>query len=262
MINRQQLIDCEIRFPAQFSDLTVQPFGLMFCDPDNPLSHDSNHAVLLHPGPDPEPAVAAIISFYQQRGIQPMIYPSFQPGELGSLAPVLERLGFRITIFDVIYMFRRTPSRITPIPELEVKRLEAVGPGLEELIHSENPFDQWTAPRLRRHLASDRFHLLAGFVDGRLATVASVNLLDGHSRVDDLLTHGIFKGQGYGRSLLHHLIGYHDRISANLLYLYTANSAAIRAYRDAGFVELPKQLPGWSARMEPSNLIYMHHNKP
>jgi GNAT superfamily N-acetyltransferase len=261
MIDRQKLIECEIRFPAEFSDLTVHPFGLLFCDPDNPHSHDSNHAVLLNPGSDPEPAIAAIIAFYQQRGIPPMIYPSFQPGELGSLAPALERLGFRITIFDVIYMFRKAPSRITPIPELEVKRLAAVCPALEELIFSENPFDQWTAPRLRRHLASDRFHLLAGFVDGHLATVASLNLLDGHSRVDDLLTHRIFQGQGYGRSLLHHLIAYHDRISANLLYLYAANSAAIRTYRDAGFAELPKQLPGWSARMEPSNLIYMCRNK-
>ena len=131
-------------------------------------------------------------------------------------------------------------------PGLAIRRVRALTPGIIELIRSENEGD-WTVNVLKRHLASERLHLLVGFAGERPVTMGSVNLMDGLSRVDHVITHKQERGKGYCRALVNHLAHYHAGISRNTLYLWAVNPVAIRIYHEAGFRDLPQQPYSWGA---------------
>jgi ribosomal protein S18 acetylase RimI-like enzyme len=124
---------------------------------------------------------------------------------------------------------------IQPNQELQIQRVEVIDPGIEELIHSEDEGD-WTINVLKRHICDEDFYLFVGVVDGKPVTIVSLKVMDGYSRVDDMVTHAQYRGHGYGRSIVHHLVNYHPQVSKNQLYLYADNPIALRMYQDAGFV--------------------------
>jgi predicted GNAT family acetyltransferase len=77
--------------------------------------------------------------------------------------------------------------------------------------------------------------------------MASLRVMDGFSRVDDVRTHTAFRGRLFATELMKHLAAYHARISDNRLYLWATNPVAIRMYRNVGFGEFRTDRPIWSA---------------
>ena len=89
-------------------------------------------------------------------------------------------------------------------------------------------------------------------VDGEPVTMASINLMEGASRVDDVCTHVAHRGKGYCRTLIHALLAYYDALSTQPLYLWAENPTAIRIYQEAGFVEQRPDADSWYAWKDPS----------
>lgn len=239
----------ENAFFADFARVERRDYGLLYYQPDNPLSHDSNHAVILDLSADLAAAVGDIATFYQAQGLEPRLYSSFVAGDGALLRPHLERRGFA---------FREQPLRwfvlddapAPPDPRaaggLEVRRVRVLTKGLRELIHSEGPVP-WTEHVLRHHLPCEGLHLLVGYVDGLPVTMASLKEMDGLARVDDVLTHPFYRRRGYARALLAALVAYHRRLTPQPLYLYAEEPSAIRIYEGVGFVEQVLPVDQWSA---------------
>ncbi|HPH60829.1 MAG TPA: GNAT family N-acetyltransferase, partial [Candidatus Syntrophosphaera sp.] len=103
---------------------------------------------------------------------------------------------------------------------------------------------------VERHLLHPSYHLLGGFVGQELASLASVSVFAGYSRVDDVYTRDKFRGRGFGGSMIHYLINYHKQLHENHLYLYSADPAAIRIYEKGGFSRQPQNFEFWTAWKE------------
>ena len=85
MIDLALLKRLEITCYADFADVERRPYGLLYHCADNPLSHDSNHGVILDLDADLEAAVADVTAFYEGRGLEPRLYASFTAGEAARL---------------------------------------------------------------------------------------------------------------------------------------------------------------------------------
>jgi len=249
MISLEQMYACEIRFPWRFTEVAERDYGWLFHNADNPLSHDSNHAVILRLDGDLDAVLADITAFYRRISVVPRVYPGFRPGEMDLLRPVLERHGYRFDVYDDTYFVLGKSSSICPNPAVEVRRVRETDDALADLLRAAEGSDR-TVRILRRHLEWDTFHCLAGYVDGHPVTLGSFDVGVACSRVDNVLTHPECRGRGYCSALMHAMVQQYPEVSQKPLYMWSAAPRAMKIYRRAGFVEFSADRPGWGAWLE------------
>lgn len=250
MIDIDHIKQCEIDFPKDFANTVNTYYGKLFYNTDNRESHDSNHAVIFDLDADIDEILSDIISFYEKLIISPRIYSAYIPREAEILRPYLSRHGFVFRQFSENQFLEWTePSSISAMADIAIRRVNEVDKGLVEMIWSEDESDR-AVKVLRNHLKTDSFHLLAGYLGDVPVTMGSVKVMNGLSRVDDVLTHKKYRGKGYSRALINYMLKHHSSISKNRLYLYASNPTAIKIYREAGFADLPFTLKYWSAWKE------------
>ncbi len=236
----------EIEFPADYAEREARPWGVLFHCRENPISYDSNHAVVLDLDGDLDAAIREIVAFYRERDLTPRIYSGGLQGEMERLRPRLEAAAFTFEVRQLRWFVLEGESRLRPNPAMQVRRVAAVDDALVQLLNSDGDAP-WSVGVVQRHLAHPDYHLLVGYVSGRPVTMASLKHRDGFGRVDDVLTDPAHRGQGYARTVMDHLVRLHRDLCPGLLYLWADNPVAIRAYLDAGFVERGPVPPTWSA---------------
>lgn len=246
--NMNRMLETELHYPQRFTNMTQKNYGMLFWNEGNKASHDSNHAVITdHLGP--EAFVRDIDFFYKTKGIQPRIYQSFKANELEKLRPALENHGFHIETKPGQFFVHDHEGSLSASSELKIERLRSLSIDVMETIAIEYGGD-WTIKVVERHLLHPSYNLLGGFVNGELASLASVGVFAGYSRVDDVYTRDKFRGRGFGGAMIDYLVRYHKQISDNHLYLYSADTSAIKLYLKGGFSQIPQNFDFWQAWKE------------
>jgi len=253
MVDLEQLRRCEFEYFRSFTDVVSTSYGLLFFSVDNPLSYDSNHAVILRQQQGLARAVDDVVRFYREKRLVPRIYPSYQPGELDRLRTVLDDKGFVIEESPLrLYLWRDEPQ-IEPNRALQVRRARELDSGIIELLNSDGDAP-WTVGVLRRHLLSPSFYLFVGYINNTPVTMASITPLSQGTALSDVMTHQAHRRRGYARTLLHQVVAHHRRTSRNMLYLFASDPAAIHVYEQLGFVEQDDSPEMWSAYLPKSSL--------
>jgi len=249
MFDLEQMFHRETTFYEAFTNKISTDFGYIFYNPDNPRSHDSNHAQILKINENPGEAVREIKRFYMNEGLVPRIYHSFVDNELEILRPFLEEEGFRIEIFNSTFFYYLADTLPLPEPKTDIRRIKEISEDIIKLVHSEDDGD-WTINVLKNHVRRENFYLLGLYQSGKCIAISSVNVMEGYSRVDDVLTHKKYRGYHTGTKLIKYLVNYHHGVSDNYLYLWAVNPIAVRMYRNIGFEELPIDKPFWAAYID------------
>jgi len=225
--------------------MVTKNWGLMFWNEGNKASHDSNHAVITdYLGV--ESSVREIESFYKSKGIAPRIYSSLQVNDLERITPSLNKHEFILEVNDTEYFVHDHESILHDSDGLNIERVKRLDIDMMETIAVEYGGD-WTIKVVEKHLHHPSYHLLGGFVDGELASLASVSVYAGYSRVDDVFTRDKFRGKGFAGAIINHLVNYHRGLTDNHLYLYSDNPSAIKIYEKAGFSLIPQEFKTWMA---------------
>ncbi len=243
-----RLIETELHYPQRFSNMVNKNYGLVFFNEGNKASHESNHAVITdYIGV--ESSVRDVEFFYKGKGINPRFSHSLKANDLEKIRPALEQHGYTIEIKASNYFLHDHESILRHNDSLHIERIHKLDIDLMETIAIEYGGD-WTVKVVERHLLHPSYHLLGGYVDGELASLASVSVFAGYSRVDDVYTRAKFRGRGFAGAMIHYLVNYHRGITQNYLYLYSDDPAAIKIYEKAGFSQLPQDFVCWTAHKE------------
>lgn len=247
MISIPSIIEFENHHVRAFATATERPYGVLFHNRNNPTSHDSNHALILELGGDLDGAIADVGGFYRGLGISPRIYHGFVPGVTEVLLPKLLGQGFKMEVFDEDYLVCTESSSITPVADLEVRRVHRLDEGILAIFAHESP---WCVGVIERQLHREDYHLLVGYMAGVPVTMAALDIGERVARVDDVMTHPEHRRKGYGRALMHGLVTHHRQVSNQALYLYASDPGALRIYHEAGFRKLDSKPYKWSAWLE------------
>lgn len=244
MLTSDDIIRFENNFVRSFAKVEERDYGVLFFDRDNLLSHDSNHALILNQECDLEAAIEDVCEFYHGLGVRPRVFHGFVPGGPEVLLPRLRVAGFTVETFDESYLVCTGPSVIEPVVGFELRRVRELTPEILSILGRGNT---WTKGVFRKQIRRDDWHLLVGFVDGTPVALAELDLADGVSRVDGVVTQTEHRRRGYGRALMHGVVNYHRSITDNDLYLYSNNPSAIRIYEEAGFRRMEWHPHKWTA---------------
>lgn len=246
MVHLAQICRAEVALYGALADVEERPWGFLFYNTDNPSHYDANHAMILDWKSDLGAIADEVSAFYRAKGLVPRFYGTFGPDEMARLAPILLPRGFQFVQEPLHLLVHRSPSRVQPNPELLIRRMPALEPTVVELIQSEEP-QEWAVKGIERAIRSSYVHLLVGYLGEVAVTMALLVIMSGASTVNEVRTHPAHRGRGYARTLMHHLVAYHRRLSPNLLYLFANNPTAIRVYQDVGFVVEETALDCWMA---------------
>jgi GNAT superfamily N-acetyltransferase len=243
--NMKRMIDTELHYPQRFANMQQKDYGLIFFNEGNKASLESNHAVITdHIGI--ESSIRNIESFYKAKGIKPCIFSALKSGELDKLADILCKHGFGVQAKDHEYYLHDHESSLRPSEDLHIQRIKQLDIDLMETIALEYGGD-WTIKVVERHLQHPSYHLLGGFHEGELASLASVSTYAGYSRVSDVFTREKFRGKGYAGAMIHYLVNYHRGISQNHLYLFSDHPGTTKIIEKGGFSRLPHDFSSWVA---------------
>lgn len=246
--NLQRMIDTELEFAKRFTNCSAKPWGLLYWNEGNKESWDSNHAVIKD-AVGAGSSIKEIVSFYKAKGIKPRIHSAFREKELDSLRPFLELNGFSIEMLPHRFYLHQGFSNISSVHGLHFERLRSVSQELRDFVLTYQ-YGHGAVMVLERHLSHPNYHLLAGYANDTLVTLASVNISVGYSRLDDVYTSPYYRGKGYSSALINYVLEYHKERSENYLYLYSSVPEAIKVYGKAGFVPIAEHLQFWSAIKE------------
>lgn len=249
MLTPADIIDFENNYVRAFADVEERDYGVLFYDRDNPVSHDSNHALTLNLQCDLDAAIADVVAFYRALDVKPRVYHGFVSSGSEVLLPRLRAAGFEVEEHYEWFLVCTEPSTITPVQGFELRRMRELTP---EVLSVLEPNDTWTQGVFRKQIRRNEWHLMVGFVDGIPVALAELDLAAGLSRVDSVVTHVAHRRHGYGRALMHRVVSHHRSITDNVLYLYSSNPSAIRIYEEAGFRELEWKPRKWMATLTAS----------
>jgi ribosomal protein S18 acetylase RimI-like enzyme len=248
MFSVDNMLSHELTFCQLFTNKVTKEYGIIYCNPLNPFSHDSNHAHILNIDNNPEMAIQRIVQFYRNYGLVPRIYCSSIDGELTHFRATLESLGFTLTVSNEEFMVFPHPFSSNLDTTLSVRRITGIPDDIIDLIHTGDAGD-WTINVLKNAINHENFHLLGLFEHDRCVAIASIQVMDGYSRIDNVVTHLAFRGQHFGTRLIRYLVKYHAALSGNYLYLFADNPIAIRLYKNVGFQTMMINKPYWNAHI-------------
>lgn len=246
MIAIEDIIHFENYHVRSFAAAVERGYGVLYHNRDNPLSHDSNHALILNFEHDLEAAIADVYAFYRELGVSPRIYHGFLPAATEVLLPRLLAKGFKMEVFDEDYLVCTGASEILPVAEVEVRRVRRLDDGILAIFGGE----PWSIGVIERQLQREDYHLLVGYVADLPVTMAALDVGERVARVDDVMTRPEHRRKGYGRALLHGLVTHHRQVSEVPLYLYSGVPGALRIYHEAGFRKLDWKPYKWSAWLD------------
>ncbi len=230
-----RLKQAEIDFPSLFSKRLNRPWGVIYFDPNNPTSHDSNHAVITR-GKAYRRILDEIMVTFEKFKIKPRLYDAFRPGQWEALEPLLTERGFAIEKRTWSLMIRQTGKTHEVPITLNFKRQTSFDETLFKQLFEESEWP-YAMPVQKTCFSSPKFYNFVGCLGEIPVVNASIlNLGNGMYRIDDVETVLAFRGHGYAREMMAFLVHYFEKNIRGTLYLWVSNPVARRIYEEFGFV--------------------------
>ncbi|MBO9130745.1 GNAT family N-acetyltransferase [Bacillus sp. 165] len=230
-----KIIECEKNFPEIQSKVIEKPYGKIFYDKNNPLSYDSNHAVI-NEGADFAFAVEDVINFYKALDLTPRVY-TFTKNK-NAVGQYLKSKGFNQSIEEICFFVQKNKHLIDTAKTIDVKRINCMDEEIYELYSSDEEQGEWGYKALMQCMGKENFYLFGGYKGRNLVCTASLYKQHDISRINDVFTKKDERGKGYGSQLINFITDFNHKTLKTISYLYATNPNAISVYKKAGYEEM------------------------
>lgn len=238
----EELVSYQRAFFAVLAACESRPWGMIWVNPGNPSSHDSNHAdveIVLPSERLPE-VLNEVAEWYRERGLQPRLRFFMPPNDAG-LVRRAEESGWKSAIQE--QTFRAWTSgagrgELWPVPGLTLSIADSDQLDGLLAVHGEGA-DAETAFRHRGIWGALSAHpdvdCILARIDGEPAGAFACVWSDGWGSVEDGATRECFRRRGICRAMLCYAQDLAIERRAAGLYLYHVEEAPGRIYAAVGF---------------------------
>lgn len=235
MIDLTQCYLEEDMFPKLFAPYVERPYGVLFCNPINRDSYDSNHAVIYRDKiSDLKAVLEDITEYYRERGQTPIIYQSMlDDGWFEEIKDELTAAGYRSWSESQKYMLPLAENMINPNPEIEVRKLDTWDDSLTQVfLEAEEP---WEIEVAKTEAGKHGVWFFAAFFLGKPVGVTYGHCTDKVCRGDYILVSKNYRRLGVGRALFWNVVEWTKVNGIDNFYLWPDGESPERIYTEGGF---------------------------
>lgn len=234
----QTLKNCYLEedlFPKLFTKSEERPYGILFYNPDNRDSYDSNHAVIYKDKIDDLPAVLEDIrTFYEKKGSNAIIYQSMlDDAYFEEIKKELFSAGYKSWTEEQKYMLPLDENKLTPPENISVRRATSWSDDLRQVfIEAEEP---WEIPVLEKSIQNENYWCFAASVEGKTVGVLYGHISEKACRVDYLLVSKKHRGIGVGSALFNEYVNWAHSNGIKNDYIWPDGDIPEKIYTKAGY---------------------------
>lgn len=234
----QTLKNCYLEedlFPRLFTKSEERPYGILFYNPDNRDSYDSNHAVIYKDKIDDLPAVLEDIRhFYKEKGSNAIIYQSMlDDAYFEEIKKELFSAGYKSWTEEQKYMLPLDENKLTPPENIAVCRATSWSDDLRQVfIEAEEP---WEIPVLEKSIQNENYWCFAASVEGKTVGVFYGHISEKACRVDYLLVSKKHRGIGVGSALFNEYVNWAHSNGIKNDYIWPDGEIPEKIYTKAGY---------------------------
>ena len=225
----------EDMFPKMFAPYEERPYGVLFCNPMNRDSYDSNHAVIYRDKiSDLKAVLEDITEYYRERGQTPIIYQSMlDDGWFEDIKEELAKAGYRSWGEPQKYMLPLAENMIRPNPEIEVRKLDRWDDSLMQVfLEAEEP---WEIEVAKTEAGNPDVWFFAAYLKGKPIGVTYGHCTDKVCRGDYILVSKKNRRIGAGRALFCKVVEWTKANGIDNFYLWPDGESPERIYTEGGF---------------------------
>ncbi len=223
-------------YPRLFAKQTVTDWGVLFYNPNNTLSIEANHGVVLHPCRDYSSVFSQAKDFYAKRNLPARVYCYLPDSECSALQQAAQASGGKLTRSPLQLLTCRSPQERAVSSPLQFVQLTEWDRLINRHIIGENLHLEGI---LKGSMAHDTYTLTVGYLFGTPVTMASLWDDGDVMRISNVMTGEAFRGCGFAGALILTVLSLAAR-AGKPAYLFADNPVAIRVYeRDGMKVEQP-----------------------
>ncbi len=220
--------------PSRHSSVTWRKWGLLFRNTFNPTCYDANNALILDLSCDYSKALAEIELHYSRRGITPIVYSGFVPGEEEFLLPFLLKRGYTVEHSSSSLFLYTKPCPAPPAGFAFEQPKELNSEVAALLLVDGGDWSLGMAEYLLCHPECEYY--AARDADGTLASLLQIQRGYGCAAIQDVVTLPDYRRRGLCFGLLCSAIADFRKSWPNTpLFLEAETENAIRLYERAGF---------------------------
>lgn len=222
-------------FLKLFTKSEERPYGILFYNPDNRDSYDSNHAVIYKDKIDDLPAVLEDIhTFYKEKGSNAIIYQSMlDDAYFEEIKKELFSAGYKSWTEEQKYMLPLDENKLTPPENISVRRATSWSDDLRQVfIEAEEP---WEIPVLEKSIQNENYWCFAASVEGKTVGVLYGHISEKACRVDYLLVSKKYRGIGVGTALFNEYVNWAHSNGIKNDYIWPDGEIPEKIYTKAGY---------------------------
>ena len=244
MVDLKICYEEEDLFPKIFTLYEERPYGVLFYNPDNRDSLDSNHAVIYKEKiTDLKATLEDVVSFYKEKGLRPIIYQSMlDDAWFEEIKDELTAAGFKSWGETQRYMLPLADNKLVPNPEIEVRKINKWDDSVTNVfLEAEEP---WEIEVARKSMDNPKQWMFAAYLGDK-----PIGLLYGHCndnvcRVDYLLVSKPYRGIGAGKSLFNAFAEWFKETAVENAYIWPDGDAPAHIYEEGGFRFVEDRIAG------------------
>jgi len=246
MTLQERIIKTEQEFPKVFAEYAQKPYGMLFYDKSNKLSHDSNHAII-YPSRigDLSAVLADITDFYLSKGIEPRIYHPADTGYFEENRSIFEKCGYRVSIYgDYDIQTMQSENTIGICPDIEIRRITQWDARIAGDIFIPGG-EPWEVDVTRKTMQDKNGCVLVAYIGKKAAAVVYFHLSEyGCTRFDYIYVAKEYRRQGIGRQIHSAAVSYCRDNGFTDIFMWYANEISHRICYESGLRPLFKMPSG------------------
>lgn len=238
---RQIAHETDIAYKQTFAKMEKREWGYLFCNPENPLHYDANHADLFSLPEDRgqiDAVIREVVEYFSGQQIFPRFY-LYQWEPESEFARALRQHDFKVEeLANPIQLWQGRMAEVAPSAEITIERVTA--DNYAEAMEVDCSISELGGAEVRakafelefRHPAFQHYLLRC---KGEPASIACIFRHEEYMRVENVATRSQFRGQGLIGHLLRHLQEEFIRSGAKHLWVFPINERVEKVYQRWGF---------------------------
>ncbi|MBA4535979.1 GNAT family N-acetyltransferase [Bacillus aquiflavi] len=243
MNDLQHIFALDFAYLETFTTRTHTNWGILFCNENNPLYFDANHAHISEFSTEPQSIIHEVVKFYQSKGIIPRfyIYNLDKQKEFISLLKInkfrFEELITPVQLWNKKIFEKAAPENMTIELVTEKNYVEA--------LEIECSIKEFGGKEVREKAFEQEFkhskynHYLLRYNDIACAT-ACLFINEQQARMESVATLKDYRGKGFIGFLIQHIQKEVANMGLENLWVFPINEKIGKVYQKYGFTTVEK----------------------